>query len=87
MASGRITATTPAELCHLLEKQALGGSHAPTHLLMVDIRPPTAFSQSHIVSSINLCAPSTLLKRPEFTADRLAEQMLDPGPELSLIHI
>lgn len=81
MASGRITATTPAELCHLLEKQALGGSHAPTHLLMVDIRPPTAFSQSHIVSSINLCAPSTLLKRPEFTADRLAEQMLDPGPE------
>ena len=73
VASGRIQSLTAAALVERL--------HAEDPLLVVDIRPATAFARGHIRDSVNLCAPSTLLKRKEFTLDRLETQMLDPGAE------
>ena len=71
--SGRIHSLEPAELLSKLR--------AHESVLLVDIRPATAFSRGHIRGCINLCAPSTLLKRKEFTVDRLETQMLDDGEE------
>ncbi|WFD00241.1 protein-tyrosine-phosphatase [Malassezia yamatoensis] len=50
---------------------------AKSPVLIVDIRPGTAFARRHIRGSVNLCAPSTLLKRKEFTLSRLESQLLD----------
>lgn len=74
--SGRVQPISAADLAAML---AAGDSGDP--VLLVDIRPATAFSKVHIRDSVNLCAPSTLLKRAEFTLDRLESQMLDPGAE------
>ena len=43
---------------------------------VVDIRPATAFAQRHIRGSINLCAPSTLLRRREVSLESLGRSML-----------
>lgn len=47
-----------------------------TTTLIIDIRPSTSFSLARIKGSINLCAPSTLLKRSGVTVDRIEEEML-----------
>ncbi|CAJ0645224.1 11367_t:CDS:2 [Entrophospora sp. SA101] len=38
-------------------------------ILLLDIRPYSSFSNDRIKSSIHLCAPTTLIKRPAFTID------------------
>lgn len=55
-----------------------GGAPPPssTTTLIIDIRPSTSFSLARIKGSINLCAPSTLLKRAGVTVDRIEEEML-----------
>ncbi|KIR59658.1 protein-tyrosine-phosphatase [Cryptococcus bacillisporus CA1873] len=45
--------------------------------LVLDVRPPSSFQSSHIPSSHSLPIPSTLLRRPAFTLDKLT-QMLSP---------
>ncbi|EAZ62946.2 protein tyrosine phosphatase [Scheffersomyces stipitis CBS 6054] len=40
------------------------------HVLVIDIRPFTDFAKSHITNALNICLPSTLLKRPNFTLIR-----------------
>ncbi|PWY99954.1 hypothetical protein BCV70DRAFT_103071 [Testicularia cyperi] len=45
-------------------------------VLLLDIRPSTSFSLARINSSINICAPSTLLKRPGITVERIEDEML-----------
>ena len=37
--------------------------------------------RAHLRDSTNVCAPTTLLRRSEFTIERLEEQILDEGPE------
>ncbi|UZJ55144.1 hypothetical protein CBS101457_004464 [Exobasidium rhododendri] len=44
--------------------------------LIIDIRPSTSFSMARILGSMNLCAPSTLLKRAGVTVDRVEDEML-----------
>lgn len=44
--------------------------------LVIDIRPSTSFALARIRGSINLCAPSTLLKRVGVTVERIEEEML-----------
>ncbi|CAO1627092.1 unnamed protein product [Sympodiomycopsis kandeliae] len=51
-----------------------------TSTLIIDIRPSTSFVSGRIKSSINVCAPSTLLKRPGVTIQRLEDDMLQ-SPE------
>ncbi|PWN22050.1 phosphatases II, partial [Microstroma glucosiphilum] len=48
----------------------------PSALLILDIRPSTAFASSRIAGSVNVCAPSTLLRRPGVTVDRIESEML-----------
>lgn len=43
--------------------------------LVVDIRPHAAFSSARIPSAISLSVPSTLLKRPLFSLQRLSEML------------
>ncbi|KAK6453693.1 protein tyrosine phosphatase [Scheffersomyces xylosifermentans] len=37
------------------------------HVLVIDIRPFTDFAKGHVKNALNICLPSTLLKRPNFT--------------------
>ncbi|KAL7754159.1 phosphotyrosine-specific ptp2-like protein [Sorochytrium milnesiophthora] len=67
-------------LAELLRKhQPLASHHTHHHLLIIDVRPPAAYAALHITSSINLCIPSTLVKRPSFTFDKAISTI--PGPE------
>ncbi|GAC96053.1 protein-tyrosine phosphatase domain containing protein [Pseudozyma hubeiensis SY62] len=45
-------------------------------VLVLDIRPSTSYSMARVASSINICAPSTLLKRPAITVERIEDEML-----------
>ncbi|KAJ5180756.1 hypothetical protein N7492_003966 [Penicillium capsulatum] len=40
-------------------------------LLLLDVRPYAHFSQGNITRSLNLCIPTTLLKRPSFNTQKL----------------
>ena len=57
----------PQELVQLLN------SHSPQVILLLDLRVFPQFSQSRIIGAINLCIPTTLLKRPSFNVQKLAE--------------
>lgn len=43
--------------------------------LLIDIRPPAAFSSARIPCAVSLSVPSTLLKRPNFSLQRLADML------------
>lgn len=45
--------------------------------LLLDIRPYPQFSQANIMDSLNLCIPTTLLKRPSFNTDKLKDTFVD----------
>lgn len=45
-------------------------------ILILDIRPSTSYQLSRVPGSINICAPSTLLKRAGIGVERLEEEML-----------
>lgn len=47
-----------------------------SNTLIIDVRPFTQYSKSRIKSAINICIPSTLLKRPTFTIARFGECMI-----------
>lgn len=42
-------------------------------LLLLDVRTFKVFSQSRITRAVNLCIPTTLLKRPSFNVTKLSE--------------
>ncbi|KAJ3298613.1 hypothetical protein HK104_010534 [Borealophlyctis nickersoniae] len=42
-------------------------------LLVLDVRPYTSFVKARVAGSINICVPSTLLKRPSWGMDRLLD--------------
>ncbi|KAK2737113.1 hypothetical protein FQN57_000452 [Myotisia sp. PD_48] len=41
--------------------------------LLLDVRPQPQFSQSRIKGSLNLCIPTTLLKRPSFNLEKVED--------------
>ena len=47
--------------------------HHPNDVLLLDLRVYQQFVTSRIRGSLNLCIPTTLLKRPAFTTQKLAE--------------
>ena len=57
----------PQDLVQLLN------SHRTQDILLLDLRVFPQFSQSRITGAINLCIPTTLLKRPSFNVQKLAE--------------
>ncbi|KAG8776469.1 hypothetical protein FRC15_011925 [Serendipita sp. 397] len=50
-------------------------------LLLIDIRTPTQYDVSRIFGAISLATSSTLLKRPSYTLDRLAESIDDAASQ------
>ncbi|GAB7357087.1 hypothetical protein MBLNU459_g7900t1 [Dothideomycetes sp. NU459] len=64
---------TPQYLVNLLE------SHAE-EILILDLRVSTQYAASRISGALNLCIPTTLLKRPSFNVKKLAETFKD-SPE------
>lgn len=64
-----IRAIDPEELATLL-------SNSKESTLVVDVRPFNQYSTGRISSAVNICIPSTLLKRPTFSISRFAECMI-----------
>lgn len=52
-------------------------SAADEQTLILDLRVSTQYAQSHIRDALNLCIPTTLLKRPSFNVQKLAETFKD----------
>lgn len=50
---------------------------APETVLLLDIRPYPQFSQANVMDSLNLCIPTTLLKRPSFNTDKLKDTFVN----------
>lgn len=46
---------------------------SPQDVLLLDLRVSPQYSQSRISGAINLCIPTTLLKRPSFNVQKLAD--------------
>jgi protein-tyrosine phosphatase len=59
---------SPAELSELMEKDSEG-----TDVLLIDIRVSPQFAQSRIRGALNLCIPTTLLKRATFNLQKLQQ--------------
>ncbi|KAJ1656252.1 phosphotyrosine-specific ptp2-like protein [Dispira simplex] len=54
-------------------------------VLLLDIRIPSQFTQSHIADAVNLSVPSTLLKRAGYTVDRVASMLSHPEDQRKLL--
>lgn len=57
---------TPQHIINLLES-------SPEQVLILDLRVSTQYARSRITGALNLCIPTTLLKRPSFNVQKLAE--------------
>ncbi|EIW70551.1 hypothetical protein M231_07763 [Tremella mesenterica] len=64
----------PLSVNALISKLSL----SPSTVLILDVRPPSSFSISHLPNSHSLPIPSTLLRRPAFDLGRIT-QMLTPA--------
>ncbi|GAA5800200.1 hypothetical protein HPULCUR_005625 [Helicostylum pulchrum] len=66
----------PSKKKPILNIMAISVSQLPTminaHTLIVDVRSFVKYSQAHILSSINIAVPNTILKRPSFTLDKVS---------------
>ncbi|SMQ47237.1 unnamed protein product [Zymoseptoria tritici ST99CH_3D7] len=49
----------------------------PDEVLLLDLRVSTQYATSHITGALNLCIPTTLLKRPSFNVQKLADTFKD----------
>ncbi|KAK1088187.1 hypothetical protein LTR48_001833 [Friedmanniomyces endolithicus] len=49
----------------------------PDDVLILDLRVSTHYAKSHLTSALNLCIPTTLLKRPSYNVQKLAETFKD----------
>lgn len=58
---------SPQELTDVL------GSYSTDDVLLLDVRVYPQYSQSRIDGALNLCIPTTLLKRPAFNVQKLSE--------------
>ena len=61
------TMVSPQELVDIIK------NHLSQDILLLDLRVFPQFSQSRIEGAINLCIPTTLLKRSSFNVQKLAE--------------
>ncbi|MCJ1463182.1 hypothetical protein MMC07_001787 [Pseudocyphellaria aurata] len=61
------TMVYPHELVEIIK------NHLSQDILLLDLRVFPQYSQSRISGALNLCIPTTLLKRPSFNVQKLAE--------------
>lgn len=50
---------------------------SPEEILILDLRVSTQYARSRITGALSLCIPTTLLKRPSFNVQKLAETFKD----------
>lgn len=48
-------------------------------MLILDLRVSTQYAKAHIAGALNLCIPTTLLKRPSFNVQKLAATFKEDG--------
>lgn len=53
------------------------------NLMLLDVRPYAHFSRGNIKGALNLCIPTTLLKRPSFDTNKLANTFTDEADRRS----
>jgi len=56
----------PQDIAHLLKS-------SPQSVLLLDLRVSPQYTQSRITGALNLCIPTTLLKRPSYNVQRLVD--------------
>ena len=61
---------TPQHVVNLLES-------CNDNILILDLRVSTQYARSRIAGALNLCIPTTLLKRPSYNLQKLAETFTD----------
>ena len=61
---------TPQHVINLLDS-------SPEEILILDLRVSTQYARSRLSGALNLCIPTTLLKRPSFNVQKLAETFKD----------
>ncbi|KAF2000052.1 tyrosine-protein phosphatase-like protein non-receptor [Amniculicola lignicola CBS 123094] len=61
---------TPQHIVNILES-------ALEEVLLLDVRVSTQYARSRIAGALSLCIPTTLLKRPTFNVQKLAETFKD----------
>jgi protein-tyrosine phosphatase len=52
--------------------------------LILDVRPAIQFSRSHVRNSINVCIPTTLLRRSTFNVQKLSSSLTNEADKASL---
>jgi protein-tyrosine phosphatase len=62
---------SPADLAKLLE--------AASSVFLLDVRVQQQYARSRISGALNLCIPTTLLKRPSYDVQKLADTFTDRG--------
>jgi protein-tyrosine phosphatase len=58
------------------------GSDSLSNLLIIDVRPFHDYCKSHMKNSINICLPSTLLKRSTFTLEKCIQTLTNKEKRL-----
>ena len=66
---------TPQYVVNLLEART-------EEVLMLDLRVSTQYAMSHVDGALSLCIPTTLLKRPSFNVQKLAETFKDENQRM-----
>jgi protein-tyrosine phosphatase len=66
------TMLAPAQLRALLQDGPIDT------VMLIDIRAAGAFGQSHILNALNLCVPTTLLKRATYNLEKLQGNFANP---------
>ena len=61
---------TPQHVINLMDSRT-------EQVLLLDLRVSTQYAHSHVGGALNLCIPTTLLKRPSFNVQKLAETFKD----------
>ncbi|KAI9885821.1 MAG: hypothetical protein M1823_002400 [Watsoniomyces obsoletus] len=69
--SSGITLITPSDLAALLTSKQ--------NVFLLDVRVNQQFARARISGALNLCIPSTLLKRPSYNLRKLADTFTDPA--------
>ncbi|RIA91223.1 protein-tyrosine phosphatase-like protein [Glomus cerebriforme] len=62
-----------------LINQKLSNSSTPNLVLLLDLRSFSMYTANHIKTSLNICVPSTLLKRCSFSADKITDTLVSDG--------
>ncbi|GAA5985894.1 hypothetical protein JCM10908_006323 [Rhodotorula pacifica] len=77
--SNRYSLFTPQRLAASILASPSSSTSNPTttadKILILDIRTHTSFSNERLAGSINVCVPSTLLRRPAFGVDRVQDSL------------